>query len=579
MRTCVALLTLLVVVPTIGCGGQKSAGERQAAGELSSRDPKVAQAAADRLANLGPQAAPAVPQLATALASSDAELRWRAALALECVGPDAASAVPALVKALQDKDPNVQAHAAHALGQIGVNSSSVVDGLAGHIAAADPVVRRAVISALGRLHPDPKTTIPLMVTALEDADPAVVMPALQTLAEGGAESVPALIEALEHPKGRYWATLVLTEMGPAAKDAVPALSKSLADKDPEVRMQSVMALGAIGPEAKGATPLLVAGLDDSTVGVRYASAFALGAIGAPEAIAALEKAEGDNDPFIAMVAAWAVAKSKPEDAAATAKAVEKIIAALKHDDARVRLGAARALLELNAPRDIVGPALLAAMNDANPEVQENVYRALASLGEEVVPKVVEGLKDPAMHDKAVRVLGLMGSQAKTAVPHLIEALGSADAAHQRPLIFALAHMGPDAAEATPPLIKALSSADEDVRVAAAIALGGIGPAASAAVDALQKSLDASDSVLRLVSAEALLKIEPQDEKILQQVITVLTNLVAKGETDVTRSEAAAALGDIGPVAKSALPTLKKALTDESPTVREAAQETIKKIGK
>ena len=90
-----------------------------------------------------------------------------------------------------------------------------------------------------------------MVKAVDDADPAVKLPALQTLAEGGAAAVPALVEH-GHPQGRYWATLVLAEVGPPAKDAVPALTKLLEDQDSEVRMQVAMALGAIGVDAASA---------------------------------------------------------------------------------------------------------------------------------------------------------------------------------------------------------------------------------------------------------------------------------------------------------------------------------------
>ena len=69
-------------------------------------------------------------------------------------------------------------------------------------------------------------------------------------------------------------------MGPAAKAAVPAITKLLDDKDPEVRMQSALALAEIGPDAIDAAPALVNGLADKAEAVRYASAYAVGKIGA-----------------------------------------------------------------------------------------------------------------------------------------------------------------------------------------------------------------------------------------------------------------------------------------------------------
>jgi len=45
-------------------------------------------------------------------------------------------------------------------------------------------------------------------------------------------------------------------MGPAAKDAVPALVRSLGVREPEVRFSAVKALAQIGPAAKEALPAL-----------------------------------------------------------------------------------------------------------------------------------------------------------------------------------------------------------------------------------------------------------------------------------------------------------------------------------
>src|SRR6266571_3800781 len=56
--------------------------------------------------------------------------------------------------------------------------------------------------------------------------------------------VPGLIADLQNP-------------GPHAKDAVPALIRSLKDRDGKVRQWSAKALGSIGPAAEKAVPALV----------------------------------------------------------------------------------------------------------------------------------------------------------------------------------------------------------------------------------------------------------------------------------------------------------------------------------
>jgi HEAT repeat protein len=571
------LCCLTLPVMLLGCAPQKPDAFRQAASDVNNRDSQVAQKAIDYLTDAGPKGAKAVPQLTKALGSPDEDVRWHAARALESIGPKAVSAAPALLKVLKDESANVRAHAARALGMLGDKQSSVIDGLASLITDSDAQVRRSAIGAIARLDPGPDVAIPLMVKVLDDADPAVKLPALQTLAEGGASVVPALVEALDHPQGRYWATLVLAEVGPPAKDAVPALTKLLADQDPEVRMQVAMALAAIGVDAASAAPALVTALGDKVPGVRYAGAYALGQLRAADALPDLEKAETGNDAFLAMVAAWAVAKIKPDDTSAVAKAVELIVGGLKSDHANVRQGAARALLELNAPRETVGPPLMAALDDPDPEVQENVARALASQGEAILPRVMERLKDPASQERALRVFSRMGASAAGAVPLVVELLGEAETTRRRDFVLALGSIGPAAAEATSALVPLLHDRDEDIRVATAFALANIGPAARAAVEELQKNLKSKDQLLSLACAEALLRIQPDDPHAVATAVSVLVNLLQEGKTDVTRLEAAAALGDLGTTAKSAVTALQKAQSDPSPAVRDAAHDALTKV--
>ena len=68
------------------------------------------------------------------------------------------------------------------------------------------------------------TDVPRWVAALDDADPAV----------------------------RRQAARLLGQLGPAAKDAVGNLAKSLKDEDPSVRAEAARALGQIGPGARPA---------------------------------------------------------------------------------------------------------------------------------------------------------------------------------------------------------------------------------------------------------------------------------------------------------------------------------------
>ena len=55
------------------------------------------------------------------------------------------------------------------------------------------------------------------------------------------EIVPALCDALQHPKACYWACLVVAELGPKAKDTTPHLRAVLKHEEPECRMQALVA--------------------------------------------------------------------------------------------------------------------------------------------------------------------------------------------------------------------------------------------------------------------------------------------------------------------------------------------------
>ena len=82
------------------------------------------------------------------------------------------------------------------------------------------------------------------------------------------ETVPALIEALQdEEKGvRITAALVLGSLGPAAKDAVPALIQALEDRG--ISGKVAEALGKMGPTAREARPRLVEMLEAGLINDR-----------------------------------------------------------------------------------------------------------------------------------------------------------------------------------------------------------------------------------------------------------------------------------------------------------------------
>lgn len=90
--------------------------------------------------------------------------------------------------------------------------------------------------------------------------------------------------------------------------SVPAMIKSLTDKDPEVRSTAATVLGKYGPQAREAVPALIAALRDDDKHVRKATVYALAKIGrdARDAIPTLKETLRDKEPKVREAAAYAL---------------------------------------------------------------------------------------------------------------------------------------------------------------------------------------------------------------------------------------------------------------------------------
>jgi HEAT repeat protein len=515
-------------------------------------------------------------ELLKALNSADPSARLVAIDDLGRMGPRAAEAVPALTDLLKNDSAAVRAHAAQALGEIGPPAKSAVPALVRLITDPDPAVRRKVVGAVRNLRPGPEVVVPLAVKVLKDADPSVRNRALDALAEAGPPAVPTLIELLKDKQTAYWASLVVAEIGPEARAAVPALTALLDTPDLGERREAMLALAAIGEASAPATEALAKSVDCPVN--RVPATYALGKIGKvpAEVERKIEANAKSDDPILSTVSTWALARFHPDDRELVSKAVAQLVEGLKRPERRQREAAARALVELNADPEITRPIMKRAMEGAPPATIEAALDALAALGEQVVPRAIEALVVPEVRAKAAAMIARIGPPAKAAVPALIKALGDDDPATRSEVLMALGAIGPDAQAAVPAVIKALHDPEVSVRYAACYALGKIGPAALPAEGDLQNELSAEDPFLRVASAWALARIHPECAVTAAKSVPVLVK--ALGEPNVTtRLEAAESLGCLGPLAKDAIPALNKAKEDRDPAVREAAAEALKAI--
>ncbi|MFV1964182.1 MAG: HEAT repeat domain-containing protein [Pirellulaceae bacterium] len=553
---------------------------------LASPDKATCLQAADALGDLGGEAQAAVPALVKALNHEDSEVCWHICRALGTIGGGDEAAVTALAKVLADENPNVRAYAAFALGRMGKAGMPAVDALLQASFDPEPLVRRAAGRAIRAIDPPQEKTLPVVMKILDEGDPAVIMPALSTLAEEGKDAVPRLRNALKHERASYWACIVLAEIGPDAAEAVPDIQAVLAHADPDARMQALLALGEIGPASAPAVPKIIELLEESQFPpIQTAAAYALVKINADGDAddQALEKMIDSDNPFLKLISAWGFANMNPDNKAAVRRAMELIMAALESDDDILKSGAARALAEFPTEgSDEAVAALVEVLDESDPYVIGNAIDALAALGPKALNGIGGALTRPELRNYAIRIVYRMGPEAAQAVPALIEVLKQTpenddDLAFRQEVQLALAAIGPAALPAMPQLVASLSSEDEEVRGSACYALGKIGPQAqSAATQPLDALARSGDIRTRRAAIWALLKIRPNDTRLQNLAVPLLTQGL-ESDRELVRYEAAITLGDLGEVAKSAIEPLRKLLEDEVPAVRVAATEALKKL--
>lgn len=170
------------------------------------------------------------------LARSSSAQRADLIRAIGAFGIEAAPAVPVLDKGLRDSNPDVRQAAALALSQVGPQASAAASAAARLLSDEHLHVREAAALALREMGEGASVAVPELVLALEDSAPTVKMTAALALGEMGeaaSSAVPKLIAGLE---AYDQATLTndqvqiirnianaLGQIGPSAKDAVPAL--------------------------------------------------------------------------------------------------------------------------------------------------------------------------------------------------------------------------------------------------------------------------------------------------------------------------------------------------------------------
>ena len=187
-----------------------------------------------------------------------------------------------------------------------------------------------------------------------------------------------------------------------------------------------------------------------------------------------------------------------------------------YDPQRQALNAALTFAELGVAARPALPALAAIARDpASPSAAYHAQLAIALLGADGLPSLVEVLDDTNAPNRASAVLHIGGfpkpqSNGAAAVPALVRCLDQGDPVVQAYAIEALGNLALNPEIAVPALVRsATPSRNTDVRLRAFQALSRFGEGARAAVPALQSAMQDEDSLIRFGASLALSRIAPE----------------------------------------------------------------------
>ncbi len=205
---------------------------------LNSSNRNVRQFAITALQEMKSAARAAVPDLIAKFEDKDFDQREWAIVAARSINPQARELLPALLRGMKDESAGVRSTAAGLLGSQGSLDKAVVPALVAALEDPNGEVRRTSLQSLGSLKAIKPALVPKLAPLVQDEDGQVRQLVFQNLREmgpGAKEAVPALVEALKVKATQEQALWCLYDIGLDARDAIPALKDLLRTSDDTMR--------------------------------------------------------------------------------------------------------------------------------------------------------------------------------------------------------------------------------------------------------------------------------------------------------------------------------------------------------
>jgi HEAT repeat protein len=274
-----------------------------------------------------------------------------ASYAQQNVPGDTPAEVRRQIESLSSEDPVKRATAACALGRMGERAAPAIPALVALLSDGAPIPTK---NGCGNQDPfEDEPWEPEYEQVKEPSPGEAATHALMAIGEQALEPLKDVLVRGEHWRARKNAAWALAHRGEAVEQLVAALK----DAAWQVRAQAAYALFQRGGDGRQVIEALSAAVNDEAWQVREQAVFALGHKGSE------------------------------------ADAVKSLIAALKHEDARVRAGAAGSLWHC-ADGDAFEP-LMEALKDEDPKVRKNAAGTLGNrAGDREVQLLIAARNDP-----------------------------------------------------------------------------------------------------------------------------------------------------------------------------------------
>lgn len=537
--------------------------------------------------------------------------------AVEALGRLGARGVPALLRVLEtgSERPDVIEKTLEILFDSGLDVGEALPSLLRWAEDPNDEIARAAVRVL---EPLPRGRDAQMVGAMEGGSPSQWCVLARILGSRDVREerlVGTLMGALGNPALASTAAEVLGKLQAVPERAIPALLQcAKGATETKVRLAAVDAIGRYGPGAGSAVGFL-----KGLVG-----AGAWGAPSGPESspgerpAVAMEEAR-----ILALHAAGALARIEPgttevrpvlEHALRQGTAVQQVFAVdvvkdtdldgrfavpgllevLKGKELWARVRAMQALGKLGPAAEEAVPELLKQIEDSsgtrNPE---SVGSALASIGEPAVPGLMGLLAIPGTRRVVLGILRPMGAKAERASPLLVYLLSDSDAEIRRMACRCLMAMGTHAITVQPGLVRHSEGSSGEPGILAALALSVVDPSHARALARTVEALSDERDATREMAVLALRLRRPLPVETVPDLLGVLDGPFESGAVRrevletlgimiprspdalgalirATRNDdewvalaAVRALGEAGPSAREAVPTLRKLLESGS----------------